>query len=275
MSMVTNETLVSFEKNLISKFECPVCFKYMNPPIRLCLSGHSYCTHCFEKLKNCALCRANKSPYRCIVLEQIHASLTFPCKYLDQGCGFSGKGDSMTIHQEYCEFSSVLCPLRFNSCEWTGLRSEMIDHCTTHHPENIFFQNEQKLKVANFSRPVGRHYYILVYIHDTLFRCSWDLNEESGLMRFAVYSLGKPSFDKSFCFKIGMFLKNTNKEAVSMIGPCYLLKNDNSRFIGKKYLSTNFDMIKDLCDTNGDFNYSIGIIDRNLVLPQIIEIESP
>ncbi|XP_050511111.1 E3 ubiquitin-protein ligase sina-like isoform X2 [Diabrotica virgifera virgifera] len=110
-NMITIEALMTFEKNLISKFECPVCFKYMNPPIRLCLSGHSYCNQCFEKLKNCALCRANKSPYRCIVLEQIHATLTFPCRYLDQGCNFSGKGDLMTTHQEYCEFSSVLCPL--------------------------------------------------------------------------------------------------------------------------------------------------------------------
>ncbi|XP_050511118.1 probable E3 ubiquitin-protein ligase sinah [Diabrotica virgifera virgifera] len=271
--MASNETLEAFEKSLISKFECPVCFKFMQPPIRLCISGHIFCTHCFENIESCALCRAEKSPYRCIVLEQIHASLSFPCKYVDEGCIFSGKSDTLITHQEYCELSTTECPLRYNNCTWTGFRSGMIEHCRTDHSENIFFENEQKLKVANFNILADVERSILLSIHNNLFRCYWDLEAVSGSMRFAVYSLGKPSLEKTIYFKVGMFIKNTNEEAVSMIGPCYLLKNENTKFIGKKYLSTNFDMIKDLCDTNGDFNYSIGIIERS-VPPQDIEPES-
>uniref|UniRef100_A0A6P7FK55 RING-type E3 ubiquitin transferase n=1 Tax=Diabrotica virgifera virgifera TaxID=50390 RepID=A0A6P7FK55_DIAVI len=271
--MADNETLETFQKSLISKFECPVCFKYMHPPIRQCVSGHSYCTSCFENIENCALCRAEKSPNRCILLEQIHDSLAFPCKYVDEGCSYSEKCDTLTVHQEYCEFSTVLCPLRkHNDCKWTGLRSKMIDHSKTEHPGNIFFRNVN-IFVDNYKRSTGC--YILVYIHDTLFRFSLDFNKESGLIRWAAYSLGKPSLDKTFRYRI-TFLKNKNKEAVCMSGPCYQLKNEDEshKFIGKKYLVANFDMIKDLVDNDGNIYCTISIsIDQNLVLPQTIEIE--
>uniref|UniRef100_A0A6P7H4A0 RING-type E3 ubiquitin transferase n=1 Tax=Diabrotica virgifera virgifera TaxID=50390 RepID=A0A6P7H4A0_DIAVI len=269
--MATKENSETLEQRLISQFECPVCFKYVSPPIRLCVSGHSFCTNCFENLNKCAVCREKMSPNRCILLEKLHAFLTFPCKYLDKGCSFSGKGDLRTNHQEYCEFSSTTCPLGYTSCDWTGLRSEMIDHCKTNHPGNIFFQNKNRVKLHNFHLGKSMTYHYLVYIHDTLFRCAWDLREESGLMRFAVYSLGKPSSDKTFCFTIKMFLKNTNKKVVSMSGPCYALKNEDRSFIKKKYLTTNFEMIKDLVDNDNVLYHSIGIIDRNLVLPPIIE----
>ncbi|XP_056631305.1 probable E3 ubiquitin-protein ligase sinah isoform X1 [Diorhabda sublineata] len=250
------------ENSLISKFECPVCFKYMIPPIRLCLSGHSYCSSCFDKLKNCALCRANKSPYRCIVLEQIHATLSFPCKYYDQGCVFRGKGDVMTDHQEYCDFSPALCPLRFNECEWRGSKSEILDHCRNLHPDNLFFENKQKLKVTNFYNIMNRNYFILFYIFDTVFRCTWDLIEDSGTVRFAVYVLNKPSKLRQYSFKITVFDTQTNMEVITLMGPCYYLKDDNLKFLGKKYLSSNHDYFKGFCDNNGDLNYAITIINN-------------
>lgn len=184
--------------------------------------------------------------------------LTFP------GCKFSGKGDLMTTHQEYCEFSSVHCPLRFNSCQWKGIRDKMISHCKDIHAGNIFSVSRQKLKVTNFSELIDRNYYIIFNIFDNIFRCNWDIEQETGIMRFAVYSLGKPCTDKLFSFKISILYENTNIEIISLTGPCFHMRDDNLRFIEKKYLSANHNMIKEFCDSNGYLNYVIDIINKDL-----------
>ncbi|CAG9854823.1 unnamed protein product [Phyllotreta striolata] len=258
--MADNNSVVNLEATLRTKFECPVCFKYMIPPIRLCLSGHIYCDYCFEKIRKCALCRANKSAYRCIVLEQIYAMLTFPCKYAEHGCNFVGKGDIMTTHQDYCEYSSAFCPLRFNRCQWKGMRSEMVTHCNDIHADNTFFVTEQKLKVTNFCNLMDRNYFIIFYVYDNLFRCVWDIKQDTGVMRFAVYSLCLQNSDKLFSYRISVLFEGA--DVISLEGPCFHMNDDNMRFLDKKYLSTNYNMIRDFCDTNGDINYTINIIKK-------------
>lgn len=43
--------------NLLSLFECPVCFDYALPPIKQCPSGHIVCSSCRKKLQSCPTCR--------------------------------------------------------------------------------------------------------------------------------------------------------------------------------------------------------------------------
>ncbi len=44
-------------QDLVSLFECPVCFDYALPPILQCQSGHIVCSQCRQKLSSCPTCR--------------------------------------------------------------------------------------------------------------------------------------------------------------------------------------------------------------------------
>ncbi|XP_049824268.1 E3 ubiquitin-protein ligase SIAH1A-like [Aethina tumida] len=95
----------SNNRELISCFECPVCYNYAHPPLRPCVSGHIFCNDCWAKVSNCPMCRERKSSARDLVLESIHGKLTFPCKFASAGCMVTRKGDVLKAHEQKCMFS--------------------------------------------------------------------------------------------------------------------------------------------------------------------------
>ncbi|KAG5858318.1 hypothetical protein JTB14_018304 [Gonioctena quinquepunctata] len=73
------------EEELVAVFECPICLTYMMPPFRQCTQGHCFCIDCFNSIPRFGICRDSKENVRCLILEQMQASLTFPCKFKDEG----------------------------------------------------------------------------------------------------------------------------------------------------------------------------------------------
>lgn len=165
---------------LLSELECPLCSDFILPPIRQCETGHSYCSTCFAKIRNCPQCSAPKSKSRCFALEHIVQKLIFPCKFREDGCGVLAICSQIKIHERVCEFVGRRCPLRFNNdCNWTGPYRDIRKHCTDKHPTNIFFENHQKLVSSGFGIDyINRSYVMLFMVYDEMFRCTWDLNNE-------------------------------------------------------------------------------------------------
>ncbi|CAG9825760.1 unnamed protein product [Phaedon cochleariae] len=180
-----------------------------------------------------------------------------------EGCDFRGKGDAMKVHQTKCKFTTILCALRFNSCQWQGHRKDLMAHCNDVHPENTYTNNEQKLLVPDFPTLMHRHYYILFEVYETLFRCTWDLSIDTGTMRFAVYILEQNTTKGKFSYQVSMFTPD-NEIAVLLRGPCVLLEDDSKRFLGDKYLSAKHGMAKEFCDEDGYFHYGIKLINHSL-----------
>ncbi len=71
---------------LLSLFECPVCFEFALPPILQCQSGHIVCSNCRPKLTCCPSCRSPLGNIRNLSMEKLANSLQFPCKYFINGC---------------------------------------------------------------------------------------------------------------------------------------------------------------------------------------------
>ncbi|XP_018573222.1 putative E3 ubiquitin-protein ligase SINA-like 9 [Anoplophora glabripennis] len=249
-------------EEFLSEFECPICTKYILPPIRQCRSGHCFCQDCFDKIPRCALCRAPKSENRSITLEKVQTCLTFPCLYVEEGCDFQAPCKEITLHQKHCKFSVVPCALRFNGCRWQGDKSEMIAHCRTHHRYNIFFTTRQKFRSSRFRNRIDRIYYIVFYVFNNLFRCTWDLDSETGLMRFAVYCLGKPLGKDRFGFEMSYLQRDGNTKVVTVIAPCYPLEDDSEMFLKGRHFVMHHELVKRHCDEDGTLNYSVNIFKR-------------
>lgn len=117
----------------IADFECPVCNEYMNPPIRMCQTGHCFCNDCFEKIERCCLCQSAKSKSRCFVLERIYEKIKFPCKFSGNGCTGTFNKLDMKKHVTECHWRSISCPI--GKCKWNGKISNLESHCLQNHKD--------------------------------------------------------------------------------------------------------------------------------------------
>ncbi|XP_050509572.1 E3 ubiquitin-protein ligase SIAH1A-like isoform X2 [Diabrotica virgifera virgifera] len=73
-------------EDLQRELECPICFNYLQIPIRMCKTGHSICDTCRSKLFVCPICESGFSEGSNKSLESIIPLLKFPCKFRDKGC---------------------------------------------------------------------------------------------------------------------------------------------------------------------------------------------
>lgn len=101
-------------ENLLRSLECPVCTNYMIPPIKQCLTGHSFCGRCHEQLSGmvgakCPLCQEKLTQSRNITLESIAETANYPCMNKDAGCNKTLPCQEMSKHQGECFFREALC----------------------------------------------------------------------------------------------------------------------------------------------------------------------
>lgn len=64
---------------LLQQLECPICFKYMSPPIRMCSKGHSTCDSCTKKFQTCTKCQYPFLTTRNLALEAISFEVEIKC----------------------------------------------------------------------------------------------------------------------------------------------------------------------------------------------------
>lgn len=97
----------ALDKELISEFECPVCNEYMCPPIRMCITGHSFCDSCYNKIEICSVCTGQKTTTRNYTLEKLFGIIKFPCKYISNGCAHVLKDIEMKEHIKICDYRAI------------------------------------------------------------------------------------------------------------------------------------------------------------------------
>ncbi|KAJ8930350.1 hypothetical protein NQ314_016847 [Rhamnusium bicolor] len=261
------------EDSILADFECPICTNYMFPPIRNCVSGHSFCSQCFNRIARCSQCRGQKTFTRCFVLERICAKLTFPCKYQADGCTWGAKGALIKKHEIHCKYGTSRCPLSFvRNCGWTGRKTDLIVHAKEQHPSHIYFEHRKRLVASGFGRFYSRrHYSSLFAVYDELFWFTWDLNNETGCVRFAVYNITQPEKEK-FRYCISFLKGDTNVEVISATSLCEYCNTDEGRFVTGYYLMANYNMVKDLCDDRGNLYYFVTITMNDAIKQFMYEI---
>lgn len=94
-------------QDLVSLFECPVCFDYALPPILQCQAGHFVCAQCRQKLSSCPTCRGPLGNIRNLAIEKVADTILFPCKYQSNGCQLSLMHKNKLEHEDTCDFRPV------------------------------------------------------------------------------------------------------------------------------------------------------------------------
>ncbi|PRQ17370.1 putative aminoacyltransferase, E1 ubiquitin-activating enzyme [Rosa chinensis] len=120
--------------NLHELLQYPVCTNSMYPPINQCLNGHTLCTICKSKVKNCCpTCREQLGDIRCLALEKVEESLKLPCKYRSLGCMEIFLYYKKVKHEAKCDFRPYNCPYPGSECSAVGDIAFLVDHLIVDH----------------------------------------------------------------------------------------------------------------------------------------------
>ncbi|GLT88331.1 hypothetical protein SLE2022_063620 [Rubroshorea leprosula] len=114
--------------------ECPVCTDLMYPPIHQCPNGHTLCSNCKIRVRNCCpTCRNDLGNIRCLALEKVAESLELPCKYQSFGCHDIFPYHSKLRHEQHCHFRPYDCPYAGSECSATGDIPTLLAHLKDDH----------------------------------------------------------------------------------------------------------------------------------------------
>uniref|UniRef100_A0A1B0B0Y5 E3 ubiquitin-protein ligase n=1 Tax=Glossina palpalis gambiensis TaxID=67801 RepID=A0A1B0B0Y5_9MUSC len=134
--------------DLISLFECPVCFDYVLPPILQCSSGHLVCVSCRAKLACCPTCRGPLANIRNLAMEKVACNVRFPCKYSGCGCPAAVLYTEKPQHEEICEYRPYPCPCPGPACKWQGSLDHIMQHLKISHQSITTLQGEDIVFLA-------------------------------------------------------------------------------------------------------------------------------
>ncbi|PSN35344.1 hypothetical protein C0J52_22150 [Blattella germanica] len=141
-------TISPTEIDLSSHLKCPDCSTYIRPPIYTCQNGHNFCNKCLRKswaflnLREdnkfyCSLCHISISYCinKCIIIDHLVKRVKYPCEYKYLGCCKNLDIDSLSKHEESCNFKLYKCPfyLHKEKCFWKGTSCDLRTHIVTNH----------------------------------------------------------------------------------------------------------------------------------------------
>ena len=70
------------------KYECPVCFELLFPPVLQCKNGHLLCKNCVTRNDNCPTCQV--SMFRDVIGQIRNLEVEKIVETVHQGCPFDG-----------------------------------------------------------------------------------------------------------------------------------------------------------------------------------------
>jgi len=123
-------------QGLLEEMECPVCREYVVPPIAMCVSGHSICTTCKNKMQRCPVCTKYFSSCRNYALENIAVKMMYPCKYQEEGCKELLTLQQRAAHHAECPHQTHKCPFSMvdkEPCRWEGSPPTLVNHIKNNH----------------------------------------------------------------------------------------------------------------------------------------------
>ena len=77
-SLNTQHLAARVEHIRLSQLKCPVCMKYMRPPIILCVNGHNICNICKQKVPHSPTCREQFLNIRNVTSEKLARQVKCP-----------------------------------------------------------------------------------------------------------------------------------------------------------------------------------------------------
>ena len=191
------------DQDLRKELECPVCLEYMKPPISMCENGHSICSDCRPRLKNCPSCRRPFLSVRNLALEGLSTMFvnknTIP------------KNSESTANIYKCPFSTI----SHEDCAWVGSLCDMKYHikCSHSGPSDTHKSDGQFAVVLTDLSPES-HYRKAVWSGDELFYVVWEI--KSGNFYCAVLYVGSKKTSSKFTYTFSL-KTDDGKKRISML----------------------------------------------------------
>jgi len=121
--------------------ECPVCLRVpRSTPIYQCARGHIVCSECRPNVTTCPQCRDPLGNIRSLISEKMLEKLPCVCKYTDQGCQEEHTRESISEHEEKCQFRLVNCVDL--ACQQRVSVSKLLTHLENDHETEDFVRVE-------------------------------------------------------------------------------------------------------------------------------------
>lgn len=187
---------------VLQQLTCPICYKFMSPPIRMCTKGHSTCELCTKKYQTCAKCKYPFLTTRNIALEALSFETTIQCNkckknfsserlYHHQCTTLKENNEEIEENVYHCRIMKLDKNYNKEQCKWTGFTTDINEHFLNKHLTNHFVLSDGhtfkwKLPFAqdqeNISVVVKDNYFFLqeiFYEHKTkmLYFFVFDINK--------------------------------------------------------------------------------------------------
>lgn len=157
----TTITLVANATDLLSLFECCVCFEPIPPPILQCSNGHLFCRTCRNHFSNpakCPNCLVHiYEDIRCAAIERLAvvSRLHFTCKYMCYGCPMATTLRLKRAHEDCCPYRPYSCSEFYSDrlnwlCRWSGTADQLVAHMRVDHQLPICDLTDKLNIVCNY-----------------------------------------------------------------------------------------------------------------------------
>lgn len=199
--------------------ECPVCYRYMSPPIRVCSKGHSSCDKCTKKLSTCTKCQYPFLTTRNLALEAISFEMDIKCKncdkYFTSDIFYQHNCDIYEENEEFEEKDNVyLCRVsqldkNYNRkiCRWTGFISDISEHFLNEHSTSYFTLDHGKTFRWTLPFAQDQENISVIAKQENLFLQEVFYENKTKILYFAVYNIDTRN-NKEFNFQITVAKKN-------------------------------------------------------------------
>lgn len=191
-------------KDVLEQLECPVCMEYMLPPITLCGNGHNICSTCKEKLKNCPTCRQPLFQIRNRTLEKLAVRVECPCPNEPYGCTLTFPIALIREHQDVCEYSPLVCPLRkLVNCNWKGHFEEVKHHVTQKHRNWVTkMSGMTDVFIKNFKK--NKLYARIILLNDDVFQQHFEVLDSAVYYVITYIGTAEKASQFKYKFKLGI-----------------------------------------------------------------------
>lgn len=143
------------------------------------------------------------------------------------------------------------------------------------HRANVFRSNIQKLSCGKFEQSgpaAATTYFLLFHAFHEFFKCLWEVDFETGIMRWCVFRMITDRIDsnKNFDFLIEIFSDVDPHDKVIVKGACpTIMQSEECELNNEQYVFTHYDMVKRFCKEDV-LPYVVKIFPRSIAihLPQ-------
>lgn len=141
----------------LTELRCPVCQKYMKPPIYLCENSHGICEKCYELMSECPKCQSSLTERRSTHLEALSGLILFPCDLCHEEFYLEDLADHKCGEND--EEPTIMCMIGqvYGDCVWRGTEKDALNHYSANHPNNYWTKEENiaQWDCLNSSTSVG------------------------------------------------------------------------------------------------------------------------